>query len=179
MRAVIQRVKSASVHVEGQLVSEIGRGLLVLVGLSRDDEEKDLVYMARKIANIRLFEDPVKQKRWDKSVKDIGGEILCVSQFTLHSQLKGNTLDFHLAMSSTASRTVYESFLSKVREQFKDPDRVKDGAFGEMMDVSLVNDGPVTITLDSRKSTPPLTPSNPKMSGDSTKVTGTKNEVSQ
>ncbi|KAH9287415.1 D-tyrosyl-tRNA(Tyr) deacylase [Echinococcus granulosus] len=155
MRVVIQRVKSASVHVDGQLISEIGRGLMVLVGISRDDGEKDVAYMARKIVNLRLFEDEEKHRRWDRSVKDIGGEILCVSQFTLYSLLKGNKLDFHLAMSPDPSMALYESFLSKVRSEYKAPDKVKDGVFGAMMDVSLVNDGPVTITLDSRTPDPP------------------------
>uniref|UniRef100_A0A0R3SAV6 D-aminoacyl-tRNA deacylase n=2 Tax=Hymenolepis diminuta TaxID=6216 RepID=A0A0R3SAV6_HYMDI len=152
------------------LVSEIGRGLMVLVGISRDDEEKDLVYMARKIVNLRIFDDPVKQKRWDKSVQDVGGEILCVSQFTLYSKLKGNTLDFHHAMAPTSSRSVYESFLTKVRAELKDPARVKDGAFGKMMDVSLVNDGPVTITLDSH------TKGNPSSSGPSTSKSSDDNQ---
>ncbi|KAL5111876.1 D-aminoacyl-tRNA deacylase [Taenia crassiceps] len=155
MRVVIQRVKSASVHVDGQLISEIGRGLMVLVGISRDDEDKDVAYLARKIVNLRLFEDEEKQRRWDKSVKDVEGEILCVSQFTLYSLLKGNKLDFHLSMSPDASMALYEAFLSKVRSEYKAPDKVKGGVFGAMMDVSLVNDGPVTITLDSRNSDPP------------------------
>ncbi|EUB57633.1 D-tyrosyl-tRNA(Tyr) deacylase [Echinococcus granulosus] len=213
MRVVIQRVKSASVHVDGQLISEIGRGLMVLVGISRDDGEKDVAYMARKIVNLRLFEDEEKHRRWDRSVKDIGGEILCVSQtpfievlnvfllnedvklsvcgngililsmtfewcqlvkssdvsvgddssrggflaprtaaipvnnihpppktrdqlkkgslsrgkFTLYSLLKGNKLDFHLAMSPDPSMALYESFLSKVRSEYKAPDKVKGG----------------------------------------------------
>nr|CDS32048.1 D tyrosyl tRNA(Tyr) deacylase [Hymenolepis microstoma] len=174
MRVIIQKVKRASVHVDGELVSEIGRGLMVLVGISHDDEEKDLVYMARKIVNLRIFDDQVKQKRWDKSIKDVGGEILCVSQFTLHSKLKGNKLDFHHAMAPPSSQSVYESFLAKVRAEFKDPDRVKDGAFGKMMDVSLVNEGPVTITLDSRtRGNPPSDPSASTTSGDNDE-TGTK-----
>uniref|UniRef100_A0A5K3F526 D-aminoacyl-tRNA deacylase n=1 Tax=Mesocestoides corti TaxID=53468 RepID=A0A5K3F526_MESCO len=158
MRVVIQRVKSASVHVDGQLVSEIGRGLMVLVGISRDDDEKDAAYMARKIVNLRIFEDAEKHSRWGKSVKDVGGEILCVSQFTLHSLLKGNKLDFHLAMAPDASKTLYEAFLVKVRKEYQDADKVKDGIFGAMMDVSLVNDGPVTVTLDSRQPCPPPPP---------------------
>ncbi|KAL5964365.1 D-aminoacyl-tRNA deacylase [Taenia solium] len=112
-------------------------------------------FRARKIVNLRLFEDEEKQRRWDKSVKDVEGEILCVSQFTLYSLLKGNKLDFHLAMSPDTSVALYEAFLSKVRFEYQAPDKVKDGVFGAMMDVSLVNDGPVTITLDSRNSDSP------------------------
>ncbi|VDD74994.1 unnamed protein product [Mesocestoides corti] len=161
---------------------------MVLVGISRDDDEKDAAYMARKIVNLRIFEDAEKHSRWGKSVKDVGGEILCVSQprfnrfflselrrvcactsvdlvrpnwdaqFTLHSLLKGNKLDFHLAMAPDASKTLYEAFLVKVRKEYQDADKVKDGIFGAMMDVSLVNDGPVTVTLDSRQPCPPPPP---------------------
>ncbi|BHF57197.1 D-tyrosyl-tRNA(Tyr) deacylase [Sparganum proliferum] len=149
MRVVVQRVKQASVHVDGKLISEIGRGILVLVGIARDDTDADLSYMARKVTNLRVFEDPDTGKRWNKCVKDVDGEILCVSQFTLHSMLKGNKLDFHRAMAPESSKATYESFLGLVRKAYN-TNKVKDGVFGAMMDVSLVNDGPVTIVLDSK-----------------------------
>lgn len=146
MKVVIQRVSSASVTVGDEVVSKIGRGLCCLVGISRYDTEDDSDYMARKLLNLRIFEGD--QRRWDLSVKDKGLELLCVSQFTLHSHLKGNKLDFHNAMEASRSQEFYNGFLDKLRQHYN-PDMIKDGRFGAMMKVHIENDGPVTIILES------------------------------
>ncbi|KAH8861406.1 D-aminoacyl-tRNA deacylase [Schistosoma japonicum] len=155
MRAVVQRVKQASVSVNDSIVSQISRGILVLIGLSRRDTEKDMEYIVRKILNIRLFPSADGARRWDKSVKDLNLEILCVSQqkqftfqFTLYSELKGNKLDFHCAMDPKLSKDTYSLLINQLKRNYHE-EKVKDGIFGAMMDVSLINDGPVTITLDS------------------------------
>ncbi|CAH8523187.1 unnamed protein product [Schistosoma rodhaini] len=148
MRAVVQRVKQASVSVNDSIVSQIGRGILVLIGLSRRDTESDMEYIVRKILNIRLFPSLDGIRRWDKSVKDLNLEILCVSQFTLYSELKGNKLDFHNAMDPKLSKDIYSQLINRLKKNYNE-EKVKDGIFGAMMDVSLINDGPVTITLDS------------------------------
>lgn len=148
MRAVIQRVRSASVTVGGEAVSSIGRGLCVLVGLHRDDGQDQLEYIVRKLVNLRLFEDPESGKRWSKSVKDLDLEILCVSQFTLYHQLKGNKPDYRFAMGGDESKAFYARFMATLRTSYKE-DKVHDGLFGAMMDVSLVNDGPVTLQIES------------------------------
>ncbi|KAL3318231.1 hypothetical protein Ciccas_003102 [Cichlidogyrus casuarinus] len=147
MRLVIQRVKEASVHVDGRLISSIGKGVMVLVGLSRDDKQADLDYMCRKLLALRLFEDE-EGKKWSKGVKDAQLEILCVSQFTLYGELKGNKLDFRKAMRAEISKEVYTGFVDSLRKAYC-PDKIKDGEFGAMMDVSLVNDGPVTYNLET------------------------------
>ena len=111
----------------------------------------------RKLLNLRVFDEPATGKRWHKSVSDLGLEILCVSQFTLYHVLKGNKPDFHLAKSPAEAKEFYEAFLSELRaayatEKEKDAelmDRVKDGKFGAMMSVDIVNDGPVTLELES------------------------------
>ncbi|KAJ7029343.1 D-Tyr tRNAtyr deacylase-like domain-containing protein [Mycena alexandri] len=148
MRAVVQRVTSASVTVDGQVISQISRGLMVLV----DDTESDVSTLTNKILTLRVFSDPTDSaKMWKTSVKDIDGDILCVSQFTLMAQTKkGSKPDFHNAMSTEPSRTLYETFLETMRRSYK-PEKVQDGKFGAMMNVSLTNEGPVTFTLDSRR----------------------------
>ncbi|XGW04128.1 hypothetical protein V3C99_015351 [Haemonchus contortus] len=135
MRAVIQRVARASVKVGEEVVSSIGRGVCVFVGISRDDKDDDIEYIVRKILNVRLFAS--ENKRWDKSVKDEGLEILCVSQFTLYGFLKD-------------ASTFYTSFMERLRASYL-PENVKDGRFAAMMNVEIVNDGPVTISIDSRQ----------------------------
>lgn len=151
MKAIIQRVAKASVTVSDELISSIQNGLCVLVGIGRDDTEKDLDYIVRKILSIRLFENPENENtKWNKSVVDRDFEILCVSQFTLQSTLKGTKPDFHLAMNSEHSKDFYEKFLESMRKSYK-PDKIKDGKFGEYMQVNIQNDGPVTIILDSKK----------------------------
>jgi len=150
MKAVIQRVSSASVKVDGEMISSIGKGLCVLVGIHRDDTKKEMEYIAKKILSIRLFDDPQTGKRWNKSVKDLDLEVLCVSQFTLHHILKGNKVDFHLAMSGENARNMYEELLNELRTQYGSTEKVKDGQFGAMMEVNIANDGPVTIELESK-----------------------------
>ncbi|GFG36966.1 hypothetical protein Cfor_05387 [Coptotermes formosanus] len=147
MKAVIQRVMKASVIVEGEVISSIGKGLCVLIGISKDDTTRDMEYMARKILSTRIFEDD-RGKRWNLSVKDKGYEILCISQFTLYHVLKGNKLDFHNAMAAEKSEGFYQEFLSLMRAQYRE-DLIKDGKFGAYMQVNIQNDGPVTIELES------------------------------
>ncbi|KAI9437116.1 D-Tyr tRNAtyr deacylase-like domain-containing protein [Russula earlei] len=150
MRAVVQRVLSASVTVNDEVVSEISRGLMVLVGIGVDDNSADIENLAKKILSLRVFSNP-SGDMWKANVKDIQGEILCVSQFTLMANTsKGNKPDFHRAMSADQSRTMYTSFLQFMGTQYS-PEKIKDGKFGAKMNVSLTNEGPVTFTLDSRK----------------------------
>jgi len=151
MRVIIQRVSSASVVVGGSTVSSIGRGLLVLVGIARDDTQQDAEHLQRKILGARLW-DSDAGKSWDCNVVQKAYEILLVSQFTLYGFMKGNKPDFHLAMASSESRDFYHRFVQLVRDSYV-AERVKDGEFGAMMEVNLVNDGPVTLQLDSRKFT--------------------------
>ncbi|KAH7929646.1 hypothetical protein BV22DRAFT_1102309 [Leucogyrophana mollusca] len=150
MRAVIQRVASASVSVDEQVISKISRGLMVLVGIGTDDTVSDVESLSNKILSLRVFSD-ASDAMWKASVKDIGGEILCVSQFTLMANTtKGSKPDFHRAMATESSRQLYAVFLEKMRQLYV-PDRIQDGQFGAMMNVSLTNEGPVTFTLDTRK----------------------------
>eukprot|EP00794_Sanderia_malayensis_P017848 gene17848-19631_t len=148
MRATIQRVMLANVSVDGEIISSIGKGLCILLGISRDDTAKDVEYMVRKILNLRLFDG--EGKRWRKSVIDSGLEVLCISQFTLYGILKGNKPDFHLAMDGEKSKLMYEEFLSSMQKGYSS-EKVKDGKFAAYMQVTLQNDGPVTINIDSRK----------------------------
>ncbi|KIM62048.1 hypothetical protein SCLCIDRAFT_120300 [Scleroderma citrinum Foug A] len=150
MRAVVQRVSSASVTVDGKVISSISNGLMVLVGIGTDDTLADVDTLSNKILSLRVFSD-ANGVMWKNSVKDISGEVLCVSQFTLMANTtKGNKPDFHRAMSSESSRHLYSTFLEKMRQLYV-ADRIQDGQFGAMMNVSLTNEGPVTLTLDTRK----------------------------
>ncbi|KAH7839584.1 hypothetical protein Vadar_006008 [Vaccinium darrowii] len=148
MRAVVQRVASASVEVEGRIVSAIGAGLLVLVGLHESDVDSDAEYICRKVLNMRLFPNEKTGKNWDRNVMQRNYGVLLVSQFTLYGILKGNKPDFHVAMSPERAKPFYASLVDKFRLSYN-PDAVKDGIFGAMMKVNLVNDGPVTMQLDS------------------------------
>ncbi|KAL5490004.1 DTD1 [Sanghuangporus weigelae] len=152
MRAVIQRVASASVTVDNDVISKISRGLMVLVGIGVDDTEADMQQTANKIISLHVFNDTDNPSvMWKKTVKDINGEILCVSQFTLMANTtKGNKPDFHRAMGGDQSRQLYGSLLERLGTLYS-PDKIKDGKFGAMMEVSLTNEGPVTFTIDSRK----------------------------
>ncbi|KAM7446574.1 D-tyrosyl-tRNA(Tyr) deacylase [Porites harrisoni] len=151
MRAIIQRVTAASVSVDGEVISSIGKGLCVLVGISKYDTSKEIEYMVRKILNLRVFDD--NGQRWKKSVVDKNLEILCVSQFTLQAVLKGNKPDYHLAMGGDQSETFYQDFLQHMRSTYR-VDAVKDGKFGAYMQVHIQNDGPVTISLETPPSKP-------------------------
>ncbi|EGD73639.1 D-tyrosyl-tRNATyr deacylase 1 [Salpingoeca rosetta] len=152
MRAVVQRVVRASVAVGDEVVSQIDRGLCVLVGITHDDTPADIDYIAKKILTLRLFEDE-NGKMWKKSAQDLDLDVLCVSQFTLYAKCKKAKPDFHMAMPGSASKEFYESFLHKIRSDYRE-DKVKDGEFGAYMKVDIVNDGPVTIMLDSNQREP-------------------------
>jgi len=156
MRAVLQRVLSASVEVEGEVVSRIGPGILCLVGLHAADEpngEADARRLAKKIVGLRLWESE-DGRPWQQNVVARGYEILMVSQFTLYANcMKGKKPDFSKAMKTEAAAELYAYALQQVREECEreglGADRVQDGVFGAMMKVSLENDGPVTLVLDS------------------------------
>ncbi|KAG6419187.1 hypothetical protein SASPL_121401 [Salvia splendens] len=152
MRAVVQRVASASVEVEGRLISSIGQGLLVLVGLHEADVESDAEYICRKVLKMRLFPNEKTGTAWDQNVMQKNFEVLLVSQFTLYGVLKGNKPDFHVAMPPAAAKLFYASLVERFQKAYR-ADAVKDGVFGAMMEVKLVNDGPVTMQLESSKST--------------------------
>ncbi|KAI5446221.1 uncharacterized protein LOC127138014 isoform X1 [Lathyrus oleraceus] len=149
MRAVVQRVDSASVEVEGRTVSEIGPGLLVLVGIHDSDSDADADYICRKVLNMRLFSNEDTAKAWDHSVMQKNYQVLLVSQFTLYGFLKGNKPDFHVAMAPQRAKPFYASLVDRFRNAYN-ADAIKDGIFGAKMKVSLVNDGPVTMQLDSQ-----------------------------
>lgn len=146
MRLVIQRVKSASVQVEGQVIGQIEKGYLILVGVSQDDTKEDLAYCVRKVVNMRLFEDD--EERMNLSIRDVEGQILSVSQFTLLADTKkGNRPSFIRAGQPQVADAFYEEFNKLLREAGIP---VETGQFGAHMTVSLDNDGPVTIILDSQ-----------------------------
>jgi len=149
MRAVLQRVTRASVEVDGRVVASIGPGLLCLVGCAQGDTDEDAEYICRKILECRLFSSEDTGRAWSRGVRACGLEVLLVSQFTLHAQLKGHKPDFHRAMPPQEASAFYARFVERVRRSYV-PDRVSDGVFGAMMRVQLENDGPVTLCLDSR-----------------------------
>ncbi|KAJ0236860.1 D-aminoacyl-tRNA deacylase [Hirschfeldia incana] len=151
MRAVIQRVSSSSVTVDGRIVSEIGPGLLVLIGIHESDTDADADYICRKVLNMRLFTNETTGRGWDQNVMQKGYRVLLVSQFTLYGFLKGNKPDFHVAMPPEKAKPFYASLVERFQKAYK-PDAVKDGVFGAMMKVNLENDGPVTMQLESPQS---------------------------
>lgn len=147
MRAVLQRVTRACVRVEGETVGEIGCGLLVLLGIAQDDTERDVKYLAEKIAQLRIFEDD--EGRMNRSVMETGGALLVVSQFTLYGDVRrGRRPSWTEAAGPEVAEPLYESFLTEARRLVE---KVATGSFRRMMQVELINDGPVTILLDSRK----------------------------
>ncbi|XP_046835576.1 D-aminoacyl-tRNA deacylase 1 [Vespa crabro] len=146
MKAVIQRVTSASVTVDNKVINSIGNGLCVLIGITRGDTLADIKYIVRKILNTKIFEND--KKKWSASVMDKQYEILCISQFTLYHVLKGNKLDFHRAMPAQESEPFYKIFLNELGKNYK-PELIKDGIFGAMMEVSIQNSGPVTLEIES------------------------------
>jgi D-tyrosyl-tRNA(Tyr) deacylase len=148
MRAVVQRVASARVRVGERVTGEIGAGLVVLVGIARDDGPADAQYLARKIVEMRVFES-ADGKPMDRSVAGVGGGILVVSQFTLYGDMrKGRRPSFDEAARPDGARSLYEDFVRELRAAHTP---VATGEFQAMMQVDLVNDGPVTVLLDSRK----------------------------
>jgi D-tyrosyl-tRNA(Tyr) deacylase len=152
MRCVMQRVKRASVEVGGQQISSIGPGILCLIGICSSDIDVDIEKLTKKILTTRIFpdgEDSTKRAAWDLSVTAAKKELLLVSQFTLHARLKKPRPDFSQSMKPSEARLVYERLLTRIRTEYES-DKVKDGAFGEMMDVSLVNEGPVTFLFDTQ-----------------------------
>ena len=148
MRAVVQRVSSARVLVEGRVVGEIARGLLVLLGVGGDDTAEDVAYTAAKVRELRVFES-AEGKPMDQSVAAIGGAILVVSQFTLYGDVRrGRRPSFDAAAAPAAARELYEAFVRELRTTGLP---ISTGEFQAMMQVELVNDGPVTILVDSRR----------------------------
>jgi D-aminoacyl-tRNA deacylase len=147
MRAVLQRVTRASVRVSGETVGEIGPGLVVLLGIARDDAEQDVHYLVEKIAALRVFDDA--EGRMNLSVAEVGGALLVISQFTLYGDVrKGRRPSWIEAAPPEAAEALYGAFVAAARGRVG---RVETGSFRAMMEVELVNDGPVTILLDSRK----------------------------
>lgn len=148
MRVVIQKVSEAKVKTEGREVSSIGRGLLVLLGIEDADNDDDIDWLTKKIVRLRLFND--EDDVMNLSVTDVGGEVMVVSQFTLHaSTKKGNRPSYIRASRPDFAVPMYQKFLQKMEEALGR--KVAAGIFGAMMEVSLVNDGPVTIIIDSKQ----------------------------
>ncbi|PVW17093.1 D-aminoacyl-tRNA deacylase [Marixanthomonas spongiae] len=147
MRTVLHRVKKASVTVEGKIVSKIDHGFLVLLGIEDDDTREDIDWLCRKITRLRIFSD--ENNAMNLSVKDVDGDILVVSQFTLHaSTKKGNRPSFIKAAKPEVAVPLYEKFTQQLEKELGKV--VLTGVFGAMMDVALINDGPVTITVDTK-----------------------------
>ena len=145
MKAVIQRVNSASVEVENKLISKIEKGLLILLGFKEGDTHKESEYLIKKITNLRIFPD--EKHPINKSASGLDLEILVVSQFTLYGDCKkGNRPSFIGAMPPEQAKAFYNDFVEKFRQQYP---KVQDGVFGAHMKINLINDGPVTIVLDS------------------------------
>jgi len=146
VKALIQRVSRAKVTIKAKEISSIKRGMLVFLGVERGDAEKDIHFMAKKLANLRIFED--EAGKMNLSIKEIKGEMLVVSQFTLAADLRrGNRPSFDAAESPERAEKIYEEL---IREVIKEGIPVKEGVFGAMMEIELVNDGPVTFMLESR-----------------------------
>jgi D-tyrosyl-tRNA(Tyr) deacylase len=147
MRIVIQRVSEASVKIEGEIVSSIKKGLLILLGIEDADMQDDIDFLVKKIVQLRIFDD--ENGIMNLSVQEIGGEILVVSQFTLHaSTKKGNRPSYIRASKPDFAVPIYEKFVSEIENALGK--KIGTGKFGAMMDVALVNDGPVTIIIDSK-----------------------------
>ena len=147
MRAVVQRVKSATVSVGEDRIASIGRGLVVFLGVGKEDDTGDVEYLVGKIPHLRIFQD--EGEKFNRSLLDVGGEILVVSQFTLFGDCrKGRRPSFTDAASPECARDLYDHFVSRLREEGL---RVQAGRFQAMMMVGVVNEGPVTLLLDSGK----------------------------
>ena len=148
MRVVIQKVKRASVTVNDIIISEIKYGLMILVGYELDDTIEDITWFVNKIINLRIFND--HNNKMNLSLKDTDGDILLVSQFTLHaSTKKGNRPSFINSLNPTEANQMYNITIKKLEKSLEK--KIKCGVFGELMDVELINDGPLTITIDSKK----------------------------
>jgi len=148
MRAVVQRVSRAEVKVNGEVVGKIRRGLLVLIGVAQSDAESDANYLAEKVAGLRIFED--EAGKMNRSAAEVNGAVLAVSQFTLYGDVRrGKRPSFDAAAAPQQARELYEYFVGRIRAAGLP---CETGRFQEMMEVELVNDGPVTILIDSAKS---------------------------
>lgn len=148
MRVLIQRVKKASVTIEEKIYSEIDQGMLILIGIEAEDTQEDINWLTGKIAKLRIFSD--ENDAMNLSLKDVGGECLVVSQFTLHANTKkGNRPSFINAAKPEIAIPIYEQFIFQLEKETNK--KVQTGSFGAMMDVALINDGPVTIWIDSKK----------------------------
>ncbi|MGK7924335.1 MAG: D-aminoacyl-tRNA deacylase [Spirulina sp.] len=147
MRVIIQRVKSSQVSIQDEIVGKIGRGLNLLVGISPTDTEQELDWMARKCLELRLFSHPDNTEgKWEHSIQEIGGEILVVSQFTLYGDCrKGRRPSFSRSAPPDIAETLYDRFVEKLRQSNL---KIETGRFGAMMQVSIENDGPVTLLLE-------------------------------
>lgn len=150
MRTIIQRCKTAQVTVVTNTISKIQKGLMILVGIGKNDTAADAEFIANKILNLRLWEKDGKP--WNASVMDMQYELLIVSQFTLYTVLKGNRPDFHSAMAPAEGKVAYNAFVDRIKRKY-DASKIQEGEYGAYMEVQLVNDGPVTITLDSEVDT--------------------------
>lgn len=149
MKIVVQRVKEANVKVEGKIVGEISEGLLLLIGVSEDDNKNDADWLVKKILDLRIFSD--NDSKMNLSVKDISGEILCISQFTLISDYKkGNRPSYIKAAKPETAISLFDYFKNELK---KSNLKIESGIFGADMKVSLLNDGPVTLVLDSKTKT--------------------------
>ncbi|MGY3775937.1 D-aminoacyl-tRNA deacylase [Helcococcus sueciensis] len=147
MRAIIQRVTKSNLYIDNKLYSSINKGMLVLLAIEKSDEYEDLEYIAKKTLGLRIFSD--SEDKMNLSIKDIDGEIMIVSQFTLYGDArKGNRPSFTNSADSKKGEYFYEKFIDKVKENIK---IVETGVFGADMQIEFVNDGPVTIQLDSSK----------------------------
>lgn len=147
MRALIQRAKKASVIIEGKIYSEINQGLLILLGIEAEDTQEDIDWLAGKIARLRIFSD--ENGAMNLSAQEINGDCLVVSQFTLHANTKkGNRPSFIKAARPEIAIPLYENFVLQLEKETQK--KVKTGSFGAIMDIALVNDGPVTIWIDSK-----------------------------
>lgn len=148
MRVVLQRVTKASVTIDDQIYSQIGRGLLVLLGIGLEDSEEDIDWLIKKLLHLRIFDD--ENRVMNLSLIDIKGEILLVSQFTLHaSTKKGHRPSYIKAAKPDIAIPLYEKFIEKLKTEY--PNKIATGRFGADMKISLINDGPVTIVIDSKQ----------------------------
>ncbi len=147
MKAILQRVTSASVSIDGHVVGEIKKGLLILLGIGPEDDSNDAQYLIQKITQMRIFSD--EEGKMNKSVLDIQGELLVISQFTLFAETKkGNRPSFIKSASPGDAKIKYLDWIARLKSQF--PNKIATGEFGADMQVTLTNDGPVTISIDSK-----------------------------